>query len=192
MYRIPANRGFTLIELLITIAIAALLLTLAVPSMLSTIEGSAVNRHVTTFISALRYARSEAIRTGVPVVMCRSANSESATPTCTTASGGWETGWLIFVNRDLDASNNYSSSGNDSLLRVQGVLADSGGILKTSGAAVNKFVFRPTGLLSAGAASFTFNSASLNGAQQKLVCISMQGRARILSDSNASCTGSDS
>ncbi len=188
MYRIPANRGFTLIELLITIAIAALLLTLAVPSMLSTIEGSAVKKHVTTFISALRYARSEAIRTGVPVVMCRSSTSETPAPTCSGA-GGWESGWLIFVNRDGDTANDYNSP-VDSLLRVQGSYGDSGGI--STAPAINRLVFRPTGLMSAGASTFTFDSASLAAAQRKLVCVSMQGRARILATSSSACNSSDS
>lgn len=190
MYRIPANRGFTLIELLITIAIAALLLKLAVPSMQAMIEGNAVNKHVTTFISDLRYARSEAIKAGVPVVMCRSLNSESAAPVCTTAgSSEWKTGWLIFVNRDLNSTNTYNAA-NDTLLRVQGEAKDSGGIVPSS--TVDKFIFRPTGLMSAGASTFTFNSVTQEGSRQKLVCVSRQGRARILKDSFSACNSADS
>jgi type IV fimbrial biogenesis protein FimT len=197
MYRIPANRGFTLIELLVTIVIVALLMTLAVPGMQSMIERHAVNTHITTFISALRYARSEAIKAGAPVVMCRSLNSESATPSCAgsgsgSATGGWASGWLIFVNRDLDTSNNYDASAGDTLLRVQGIFKDSGGIDKTTTPAVNKFIFRPTGIMSAGASSFAFNSSSLTSSQQKLVCISMQGRARILINSSSACNSTDS
>lgn len=196
MHKKLANRGFTLIELLITISIVAVLLGLAVPSFRETIERNAVNKHVNTFISSLRYARSEAIKAGAPVVMCRSTNPEATTPTCATgsgsATGGWASGWLIFVNRDLDSGNDFTASSGDTLLRVQGVFNDSGGIEKTSTPAVNKFVFRPTGLMSAGASSFTFNSLSLASAQQKLICISMQGRARILADSFAACNATDS
>lgn len=198
MYRITVSRGFTLVELLITIAIATVLMTLAVPSVKQMIEANAVNKHVTTFISDLRYARSEAIKSGVAVVMCRSITSGNAAPTCATgsgggsATGGWASGWLIFVNRDLDTSNNYNASAGDTLLRVQGVLADSGGIEKTTTPAVNKFVFRPTGLMSAGASSFAFNSVTLTNSQQKQICISVQGRARILKDTYTTCTSGDS
>ena len=190
MHRIVPNRGFTLIELLITIAIAVVLVTLAVPSMKAMIEGNAVNNHVKTFVSDLRYARSEAIKAGVPVVMCRSSNSESAAPTCTTAGDSeWKTGWLIFVNRDLNGSNTYSSNGGDTLLRVQAAYKDSGGIAPSS--TVDKFVFRPTGLMSAGASTITFNSITLDGSRQQVICVSMQGRARKLKDSTSACNSTD-
>jgi type IV fimbrial biogenesis protein FimT len=183
MSRIAVNRGFTLVELLVVIAIAAILLRMAVPSIQSVMEGSSVNKHVTTFIGDLRYARSEAIKSGMPTIMCRSANSESTAPTCAAGSPteGWATGWIIFVDRD--SSSDYSAG--DSLLRVQATATDSGGIVPS--ATMNKFVFRPTGLLSAGMSSFTFNTTSGNNARQKLVCVSMQGRARILANSTASC-----
>lgn len=187
MYRIPANRGFTLIELLITIAIAALLLKLAVPSMQGMIEGNAVNKHVTTLMSDLRYARAEAIKSGVPVVVCRSANSENAAPTCAGA-GGWSTGWIVFVNRNLDVANDYGAG--DTLLRVQGTFADSGGI--TSSPAADRFVFRPTGLMSTGYSKLTFNSVTSDASRQKFVCISMQGRGRILKTATTACNGADS
>lgn len=190
MHRIVPYRGFTLIELLITIAIAVVLITLAVPSMKAMIEGNAVNNHVTTFVSDLRYARSEAIKAGVPVVMCRSLNSESAAPTCTTAnSSEWKTGWLIFVNRDLNSTNTYSAASGDTLLRVQAEYKDSGGI--TPATTVDKFIFRPTGLMSAGASTVTFNSVTLAGSRQQVICVSMQGRARKLKDSVSACNSVD-
>lgn len=189
MPRIAVNRGFTLIELMVVIAIAAILVRVAVPGMQSMMEGSAVNKHVTTFMSDLRYARSEAIKAGAPVVMCRSASSEAATPTCTTAgSSDWQTGWIIFVNRaDSGAANSYLATDGDTLLRVQGPFTDSGGMPVQGGSAVDKFVFRATGMMSAGAATLVFNTASLNAARQKAVCISLQGRARLLPDSTTAC-----
>ena len=189
-----ANRGFTLIEILVVVSIAAILMALGVPSMREAIERNTVSGHINTFIGGLRYARSEAIRAGVPVVMCQSINAESSAPTCaaSAAGDGWGRGWLIFVNRDLDAGNVYSAAGGDTLLKAQGALSGTGGVAQVSGAAVTKFVFRPTGLLSAGASSYTFNSSSLSTTQQRLVCISMQGRARILVDSFAACSSTDS
>lgn len=194
MNNVRLNRGFTLIELMVVIAIAAILATIGIPAMRDTIERNAVSGHMNTFIASIRFARSEAIKSGVPVVMCRSANPEGGAPTCATGTGttGWASGWIVFVNRDLDASSNFNSAAGDSLLKVQGEIVNSGGILKTTTPAVNRFIFRPTGLMSAGASSFAFNSLSLDSQQQRLICISMQGRARILADASAACNSSDS
>lgn len=189
MSRIAVNRGFTLVELLVTIAIAAILLKLAVPGMQGFMESSAINKHVTTFMADLRYARSEAIRNNAKVVMCRSVNSEAATPTCTTTnpSNVWANGWLVFVDRN--GNNTYQSS--DTLLRVQGAFSDSGGI--GPGASTIDFLrFGSTGILEVGMSSFVFNPVSLTGSRQKLVCISKQGRARVLADSTAACNSSSS
>ena len=186
-----ANRGFTLIEILVVVSIMAVLLALGVPSMREAIERNTVSGHINTFIGGLRYARSEAIRAGVPVVMCQSTNADSSAPTCAAAAGsGWARGWLIFVNRDLDAGNVYSSAGGDILLKAQGALSGSGGVTQTSGA-TDKFVFRSTGLLTSGLSSFTFNSNSLDPRQQRLICVSMQGRARILATAAAACSNTD-
>ena len=178
---IRVNRGFTLIELMVVIAIVGILATIGVPAMRDTIERNAVSGHVNTFIASLRFARSEAIKSGMSVVMCRSENPENAAPKCAAGSGtlGWASGWIVFVNRDANANNNFNSAAGDSLLKAQGGLVNSGGIEKTSALAVNKFVFRPTGLLSAGASSFAFNAKSLSSDQQRFMCVSRQGRARI-------------
>ncbi|MES2412329.1 MAG: GspH/FimT family pseudopilin [Pseudomonadota bacterium] len=188
MSRLAVNRGFTLIELLIVVAIAVILLRVAVPAMQGTVEASAVNKHVTTFMGDLRYARSEAIKNGAVVVMCRSVNSEAASPSCTTTnpSNVWASGWIIFVDRD--SSDDFNTG--DTMLRVQGNMPDSGGIGGSSGT-VNMFKFRSTGMLSAGMSSFVFNTISVDSSRQKLVCISMQGRARVLPNSTSSCNSSN-
>jgi type IV fimbrial biogenesis protein FimT len=89
-------RGFTLVELMITIAVAAILLGLGVPSF---IEMTVRNRLVTynnDFIASVNYARSEAIRRGTPVSVCKSSNG-------TGCGGTWSDGWIVFVNTDDDS-----------------------------------------------------------------------------------------
>ena len=191
MRRLTKSYGVTLLELVVVVAIVGVLITLAVPSFRNLAERSAVSGHVNNFIGALRFARSEAIKAGTTVVMCRSTNSETPTPTCATSGDNWGLGWIIFVNRDLDNNNNYNSANGDTLVKVQGPLASSGGIAPA--ATVGKFVFKSTGMMSAGASQMVFNSQSLASNQQKIVCISFQGRARVLVDSFSNCgTSNDS
>lgn len=190
MKRPNKSYGVTLLELVVVVAIVAVLVTLAVPSFRSLAERSAVSGHVNTFIGALRFARSEARNAGgATVVMCRSANSETSTPSCATSGNDWMVGWIIFVNRDLDSNNNYNSANGDTLLKVQGAMASSGGIVPA--ATVGKFVFKSTGSMIAGASQMVFNSQSLSSNQQKIVCVSFQGRVRILVDSFSNCSTSN-
>jgi type IV fimbrial biogenesis protein FimT len=189
MQRITANRGFTTIELLITMVIAALLMTLAVPSMRDIIERSAVSTHINTFLGTIRYARSEAIRASAPVVICRSTDSEAASPSCA-AAGDWAGGWIVFVNRDRDAANAFNPAAGDTLLRAQPAFSNSGGITSNASTAVSKLIFGPTGVMTAGASRFTFEARSLETKQKKLICVSMQGRARI--STGTTCGDTDS
>ena len=188
MQTLHRQSGITLLELMVALAILGILLTIGIPSLLEMSETEAVRGHVNTFFSTLRYARSEAIRNRAQVVICPSASSESASPSCTTAdTARWHQGWIVFVNRDGDSSYSYDAK-KDTLLRVQGAITSSGGIEKISGATPNKLVYRNTGLLLAGGtSSFTFDATSTSERQRKRVCISMQGRARISASLNA-CT----
>jgi type IV fimbrial biogenesis protein FimT len=172
---------------MVVVAILGILLAIGIPGMRGMSETQAVRGHVNTFFSTLRYARSEAIRNRAQVVICPSNNSESASPSCSNGTtDAWEQGWIVFVNRDGDTDYRYDST-KDTMLRVQGPISDSGGILEKTGGAPNKFVYRGTGiLLTGGASSYTFDAKSMDGAQQKLICISLQGRLRI--ETSASCS----
>jgi type IV fimbrial biogenesis protein FimT len=184
------SRGFTLVELLVTVSIVALLTVLGLPSLRDTFERNAVSGHVNTFLGALQFARGEAIKRGTTVKMCRSVGAESATtPACTTGGGnaspGWATGWIIFVDRN----DNGTVDSADLLLKVQEALSSSGGVEADSATIV--FLFRPTGMLAGNAGQFTFKSASGTASQNRRVCVSLQGRARIATDATTACTGTD-
>jgi type IV fimbrial biogenesis protein FimT len=191
MCTVKASRGFTLIELLVVVAIFALLMLLVTPSMRDAIEKNAVNTHVNRFTGSLRFARSEAIKSGVRVVMCRSKEPEASAPSCadSTSAGGWASGWIVFVDRD--GNTNFDATA-DTLLRAQGQITNSGGILETAAPGLNRFVFNPTGLMNSGITGLTFDSASLAFEQKKLICISLQGRARVASSNATSCSTTES
>src|SRR3569832_1171984 len=95
------SRGFTLVELLVTISIATILVTLAVPSFSDFVK---INRMITQtndFVTALNVARSEAIRRGNRITLCKSSDGAGCV-----SGGNWEQGWIVFVDADGDGAVN--------------------------------------------------------------------------------------
>ena len=170
------------------IAIVAILVSQAAPSFQRTITSSRVSSAVNTFLSDTRYARSESVRRGSNVVMCRSASPEATTPSCAsgTAATGWITGWIIFEDRDSDGT---FSAGNQ-LLRVQAAITDVDSIAEAS-STTTSLRFVSVGRLKNASAvlSLTFGS-SIATDLQRVVCVSPTGRTRIAGDGSSSC-GSD-
>jgi type IV fimbrial biogenesis protein FimT len=103
-------RGFTLIELMVAVSVAAVLLGLGVPAFRQTLISNRLTASANEFMAALNYARSEAIRRGVPVVLCKSSSGTS----CDTGGNKWEIGWMAFIDANKDGKWN---SGED-ILRV--------------------------------------------------------------------------
>ncbi len=95
--------GFTIVELMITIAVAAVILTLGVPSFQGLMERNQLTSNINRFISSLALARSEAIKRNQRVVLCPSNNGDD----CSNA-GGYDDGWIIFVDADND--NNHDDN----------------------------------------------------------------------------------
>lgn len=126
-----AAKGFTLVELMITIAVAAVLLAIAVPSftrlMANTRQTSATN----SLLQAFEYARNSALREGQSVTVC-----PIATPTDTSCSTDWNTGWGVIS----------APAGAASVLLTSGNLDAYGVTVKASGGTV-PLVFTPRGLV---------------------------------------------
>ena len=182
------NFGFTMVELMVVVAIAALLIALAVPSFTSLVRSTNITNAVNTFMTDARFARSEAVRLGGAVVMCRSDAPEATTPSCGTGGGpggnGWVSGWIIFQ----DLNNDGNKDATDPLVRIQSALTSVNSIGDTS----TKLVFTATGRLkslSGGAMSLQFGSApDFPNTTQRMVCVSLGGRVRVAGDGNTSCS----
>lgn len=87
------QKGFTLIELLVTMAVAAILLAVGVPSFQSAIVSNRLTSATNDLVGTLAQARSEAIRRGVRVTVCISANGTDCA-----AAGAWQQGWISFID----------------------------------------------------------------------------------------------
>lgn len=85
--------GFTLVELMIVVAITAIVLVFGVPSFQEAVRQNRLTAYTNEFIAALNLTRSEALKRRQAVRLCKSADSQ----TCTN-SGGFEQGWIVYVD----------------------------------------------------------------------------------------------
>jgi type IV fimbrial biogenesis protein FimT len=92
------ERGVTLIELLATLGVVAIAAAIAAPSFNHLRYDAQRTTTVNEFFHALFLARSESIRRGRVVSLCRSVDGQ----TCATNSAAWSDGWIVFVNEDRD------------------------------------------------------------------------------------------
>ena len=153
------HRGVTLIELLIVIAIVAILTTVGVPSFQETIVRSRMAAQSNEFLSALNYARSEAIKQGQSVTLCRSASGTSCA-----SSGSWESGWLAFT----DPNGNATMDTGDALIRVWPTLS-AGFTLKGSANVAGVIRYDARGMAQNTGHLLMCKSSQINGARAIVV-----------------------
>ncbi len=136
MIRIDRAGGFTLVELLLTLSIAAILLMLAAPSFQALAFNGRRTALANDLVLALTYAKSEAVKRGVPVTVCG-----RATDTTCADSTDWDKGWLVFT----DPGKNGSVDASDLILQVHPALPSN-----TLQATKAKFTFQSTGFIGTG------------------------------------------
>jgi type IV fimbrial biogenesis protein FimT len=93
------SRAFTLIELVVTIAVLAIVMGLAVPGFNSFIQSNRVTGHANGMVSALAFARSEAVNRSEQVRFC----PVNAAGNGCDDDGDWSTGWIALVQSGPDA-----------------------------------------------------------------------------------------
>jgi type IV fimbrial biogenesis protein FimT len=166
-------RGFTLIELLLVLAVASVLLSVAAPAMSAMIDSVRLRSVSQAMFAALQLARSEAIKRGGRVVLCKSASGADCSHT-----GGWEQGWIVFH----DANNNARVDAGEALLQrepaVSGALRLSGNSSVASYVSYTSLGHPSTtgGGLQMGTLTVCQPAATKTQARQ--IVISASGRAR--------------
>jgi type IV fimbrial biogenesis protein FimT len=175
------NTGFTLIELMVTIAIAGILIGIAIPSFTSIITSNRLTTSANQLVTALNFARSEAIKRSMQVTVTRKGGT----------SAQWESGWDVFV--DSDGSNAFNDNGTaplceageDCLLRTYNALPN-GYTLRTGNSHYKDYAaYLPSGLGVTGGDTFRLCKGT-DTATSREITINTIGRAQV-SITAASC-----
>lgn len=164
--------GFTLMELLVTVSIVAILAAIGIPSLTETIKSNRITAQVNEFVLALNFARSEAIKRGVRVSLCKTSD----TMTCIRDGAGsnWEQGWIIFTNQDND---NINDGGSETILKVQDSVQAQITIIG-NGNIDDMISYKPDGMIVNGG-SITVCDDRVEEEGKRIVITPVTGRTRI-------------
>jgi type IV fimbrial biogenesis protein FimT len=172
-----AVRGFTLIELMVVLGIVAVIVSFAAPSYETMTRSMRMRNAANDLLSAMAYARSEAIRRNAPVTVCSSTNGTS----CRTSLGeNFSNGWIVRLGGP-------TITGAAVILRdFPGEVVGQERVDMTANGGLNSISFTPVGITwsNFSGVRFTIQDASTNTAylpQARVVCVTRGGRARVLS-----------
>ncbi len=172
------QNGFTVIELMVTVVIVSILLTMGVPSFINTIEQNKLATEINSLISTLQYARSESVKTGKRITVCRSDDGVDCGAT------GYEDGWIVFED-DVTADGDLDAG--EQLLKVHQAL-DTNFTLRGNDRFTNFISYLPTG----GIANVDPNAnqdhfvlcKNNNTSKARALFVTSSGRARVSKDNN--------
>ncbi|WP_407945269.1 GspH/FimT family pseudopilin [Paraburkholderia antibiotica] len=168
-----SHAGFTLVETLAVITLLVVMAVMAVPSFAAWQVRDQVDARSKALLSTLAYARSEALRRGARVTVCRIDAARACLASGQPCAGGvadWACGWAVFAER----------GGKLSLLRAQAPLKT----VSITGVQTDLTFTPPAGQLIGSFRSFEIAprtpAASMQGdLWRRCIRIAAGGRARI-------------
>lgn len=171
---------------MISIAILMIVTAIGIPGYTSYVRNGSRDNTVTNLYSNINYARSEALKLNTDVILCRTGNAATSTPTCGGSAQNWTTGWLVYA--DMDGSQTFNTG--DKLLKV-GEPIKNGIQVKTNSNADADIVYGSDGSLSSPANAVFAICDNRDGTYNKdygrQITISAMGRPEITSTKNSSC-----
>jgi len=172
------SKGFTLIELIIALLIGAIVTALSAPmaNMLKSNQASSVAYE---FVSALNFARSEAIKRGNRVTICRTIDGTRCEgyPDINRQKV-WDSGWIVFS--DYNGNGQYNPT-QDEILLVHEPLPN--GYTLRSNAKV-RVTYKPIGISPGYMDSWTVCTSDASPGFAKGIIVAYTGRVRFAKDTN--------
>jgi type IV fimbrial biogenesis protein FimT len=166
------RRGFTLVEMLVVLAVGSILLAIAIPSYAFLVNTSRLAAVTNDLVTALHLARSEAIKRGIRVTVCKTSDAMVASPACSTTAN-WQDGWLVFV----DGGTRGVIDPGDTLLWVRGQIA-AGTI--DPGSNFSRYVsYRANGVSQGSGGLFNGKLRICLASNQRDIIINNTGRIRL-------------
>jgi len=151
----------------------------------------AVQSAALALVSDMRYARSEALRRSLSVSICSLA--ANSLDTCSAAgAANWANGWIVFS--DVSATNPavFNAANGDEIVRVQQPLtniASIASLIPTNDKQGMTFEAhgrsKPTG---GNQTLIVTPTGAVPASTVRIVCISNQGRVRLLDEGATSCS----
>lgn len=174
-----AQSGLTLIELMVAVSLLVILATLAVPSFQRQIAAANVTNASNELLAAASRARTEAIRIGQRVTVCKSSDGNQ----CDTTSSGWQVGWITFVDPVRSATGSASVDTGETI--TYKVSALTGVSILGNGDMSNYFSYAADGQAKTMSGAFLAGTIRICSPSSALdddhrardLCISKSGRA---------------
>ena len=144
------STGFTVVELMVALIVLIVLIAMAAPAFNKIIANQRVRNASFDMFSAMNYARSEAVKRGVPISLQAGA----------TSNGAWTTGWRI--------------TAGGSLLRSWGARS---GLTMSESASLTTVTYGRDGRLTTASPSIAIApSVTLDGVTSRCVTVDLSGR----------------
>jgi type IV fimbrial biogenesis protein FimT len=130
------SAGFTMTELVITMSIAAILMAIGVPSFKYVTTSNRISTEVNGLLGDMQFARSEAIKEGLPVTVCSSTDGAQCN-----GGNNWQGGWIVFLD---SVNTNQLVDNGEQVIRVQAAFSSTD-TFQPAGPAFNAITFNREG-----------------------------------------------